>query len=149
MIKAIAEGKRVVFIDQVHMTNRSNQNREFSNVHQNIMVTENQMMIQPLYINMAVSKELGLEAYHVYENHINSKTFCELLDGLSSKGPWIGLTDNKTWMYSNYTNLYLRNLNNQILLKNIVARPVLNAIESCFSILKNYFKREAEPILER
>ena len=45
---------------------------EYSNVRTNINIVREKILIKPQYLNMAVSKENGVEAYRVYDNPLNS-----------------------------------------------------------------------------
>ena len=72
MDRAIRDGKRVVFLDERHTTNRPQQKFERSRSNQNIKIIEQEMLTKPLHLLAAVSAEQGLEAYIVFEEHINS-----------------------------------------------------------------------------
>ena len=89
---------RIIYIDQCHHTNRSDLKLEYSNKYTNIQIVKSQSLIQPQFVNMAVSRENGLEAYLIYNSPLTSKTFIEIFDELDKKGKqWKLFGDNTSW----------------------------------------------------
>lgn len=98
-------------------------------------------MIKPQYVNMAVSKEFGLEAYQIFDEPITSETFVQIFNEINKNGTnYTGLCDNGSWHKSKYTRNILMTCGMK-LCYNLVKFPVLNPIENVFSVLKNTFKR--------
>ena len=88
----------------------------------------------------AVSYENGLEAALLFEDHINSESFCQILRPVASFGKeFVLFGDNASYHDSSYTKKKLNNYKTKMI-KNLVNTPTLNPIETTFLQIKTLFK---------
>jgi transposase len=80
----------------------------------------------------AVSAENGLEAAILFENPINSESFCSILRTVASFGKdFVLFGDNVSYHDSKYTRKKLQNYKTKMIF-NIKYTPILNPIERTF-----------------
>lgn len=80
----------------------------------------------------AISAENGLEAAIIFEDHINSESFCKIFRTVASFGKdFVLFGDNVSYHDSRYTKQKLKNYKTSFIY-NIKYTPILNPIETAF-----------------
>ena len=88
----------------------------------------------------AISAENGLEAAILFDDHINSQMFCEILQPVASFGSnFVFFGDNASIHDNGYSRKKLKNYQSKMIF-NIKSMPILNPIERCFLQMKTLFK---------
>lgn len=104
LINQMLKGNRQIYLDQVNFSNRSDQRVEFSNKYHNISFVKSETMIQPLYVNVAISEEFGIEAFRIHNDPITSKSFIKIFDEIDRNGTdYHCLADGASWHSSKFT----------------------------------------------
>ena len=80
-----------MFIDEFFVTNRTELKVEFSNLRKNVTVVPQKMIIKPLSVIIAVSRENGKEALRYFTGSINYDKFVKILDDILKNGKKVHL----------------------------------------------------------
>lgn len=125
-------GKRIVFVDECHFTNRTNIKSEWSAIRTHIKTVNKYLMIKPWQMVTAVSEEFGLEASIIFDQPIDSKMFVQIYDQIKSYGEdFVMFGDNATWHNSKFTKAFLKARQSDIIF-NLPYLPIMNPIETVF-----------------
>ena len=107
-------------------------------------------MNQPVYcLVLAISKENGVEHYDIYDKSVDQKKFEDYLDNLyiANKHDKLAIfMDNLSVHKTTSIKMKLHELGIEPIY-NVPYHPDFNPVESCFSKIKNHYKRKKLHIL--
>ena len=82
---AVAEGRKILWLDELNFTKRTLQSREWSAKNSNLAIDQEQVYQGYKSVIVTVSRESGLEHYDIYDSAITQEEFADHLQILRKK----------------------------------------------------------------
>ena len=138
-----ANGYKIIYLDECMFTTRTLHTSDYTNINQKHKIPLAKVNQTAYAVILAISEEDGLEHYKIYNNSVDKTKFKEYLDELYIQNKHIKiavLMDNLTA----HKNTDILEKMDELEIKhifNVPYQPDYNPTESCFSKVKNYYKR--------
>ena len=136
--------RRIIYLDECIFTTKTMKTTDYTSLKSPHRIPQADIN-QPVYaLILAISIENGLEHYQIFEKSVNYQKFIEYLDELyiENKHSSIAIfADNLSVHKTPNVMMKLHELDIEIIY-NVPNQPDFNPVESCFSKIKNYYRRQ-------